>query len=148
MRKQFVADRSTCIYASLKVMYLTDMLSSSRLVEKAFDYLTSVTKECRKALTEQFERKHKGIPFGSVEKVMREETDSWFTRRDPNIKLSHEKSLNGRPGEILMTYSGSMKNAHFKVHIDGIFTLAGSSDEAPSYLKNLNVHVEKRDFTR
>jgi len=148
VRNQFVADKSTCIYASWKVLCLTDVLSGDRLVEKTFSYLTSVTKECRKALTEQFERKHKGTPFGSVEKVMREETESWFARRDPNIKLSHEKSLNGRTGEILMTYSGSMKNAHFKIHVDGIFTLAGSSDEAPSYLKNLNVHVEKRDFTR
>jgi len=123
-------------------------MSGSRLVEKAFVYLTSVTKECRKALTEQFEQEHKGIPFRSVEKVMRQGIASWFAKRDPNIKLSHEKSLNGRLGEILMTYSGSMKDAHFKVHVDGIFTLAGSSGEAPSYLKSLNVHVDKRDFTR
>jgi hypothetical protein len=129
-------------------MYLTDVLSGSRLVEKTFSYLTSVTKECRKALTEQFERKHKGIPFGSVEKVMREETESWFAKRDPNIKLSHEKSLNGRPGEILVTYSGSMKDVHFKIQLDSLFTLAGSSSEAPSYLKNLNVHAEKKDFTK
>jgi len=129
-------------------MYLTDVLSGNRLVEKAYSYLTLVTKECRKALTEQFERKHKGIPFGSVEKVMREETESWFARRDPNIKLSLEKSLNGRTGEILMTYSGSMKDVFFKIHLDSIFTLAGSSSKAPSYLKNLNVHTEKKDFTR
>jgi len=127
---------------------LTDVLSGSRLVEKAFVYLTSVTKECRKALTEQFEQEHKGIPFGSVEEVMRQGVESWFAKRDPNIKLSHETSLNGRPGEILVTYSGSTKGVHFKLHVDGIFTLAGSSSEASSYLKNLNVHVDKRDFTR
>ncbi len=127
---------------------MTDVSSGSRLVEKAFVYLTSVTKECRKALTEQFEQEHKGIPFGSVEKIMRQGIESWFAKRDPNIKLSHEKSLNGRPGEILTTYSGSTKDAHFKLHVDGIFTLAGSSSEAPSYLKNLNVRVDKRDFTR
>jgi lysine/ornithine N-monooxygenase len=127
---------------------LTDVRSSSRLVEKAFVYLTSLTRECRKALTEQFEREHKGIPFRSVEKILGQGIESWFVKRDPNIKLSHEKSLNGRPGEILMTYSGSTKDAHFKVHVDGIFTLAGSSSEAPSYLKNLNVHVDKRDFVK
>ena len=127
---------------------MTDVSSGSRLVEKAFVYLTSVTKECRKALTEQFEQEHKGIPFGSVEKIMRQGIESWFAKRDPNIKLSHEKSLNGRPGEILVTYSGSTKDSHFKLHVDGIFTLAGSSGGAPSYLKNLNVRVDKRDFTR
>ena len=134
--------------ASWKVVYLTDVPSGSKLVEKTFAYLTSLTKECRKALTEQFQREHKGIPFGSVEKVMRQGTESWFAKRDPNIRLSHEMSLNGRPGEIILTYSGSTKDAHFKVHVDSIFTLAGSSSEAPSYVKNLNVRVDKRDFTK
>lgn len=127
---------------------MTDMLSGSKLIERTFAYLTSVTKECRKALTEQFEREHKGIPFSSVEKVMRQATESWFTKRDPNIKLSHEKSVNGRPGEIIMTYSGSTKDAHFKVHVDGLFTCAGPSSDAPSYLKNLNLYVDKRDFSK
>jgi len=127
---------------------LTDHLSSSKLVEKTFAYLTSVTKECRKALTEQFEREHKGIPFSSVERVMRQGIESWFTKRDGNIALSHDKSVNGKPGEILMTYSGSTKDAHFKIHVDGLFTMAGSSNDAPSYLKSLNLSVDKRDFTK
>jgi len=54
---------------------LTDVQSGARLVERAFVYLTSLT-ECRKALTEQFEREHKGIPFGSVEKAMRQGIES------------------------------------------------------------------------
>jgi hypothetical protein len=99
-------------------------------------------------LTEQFQREHKGIPLGSVEKAMKQGIESWFVKRDPNIRLSHEMSLNGRPGEIILTYSGSTKDAHFKVHVDSIFTLAGSSSEAPSYVKNLNVRVDKRDFTK
>jgi 4-diphosphocytidyl-2C-methyl-D-erythritol kinase len=127
---------------------LTDVLSGDRLVEKAFVYLTSVAKECRKALTEQFEQEQKGIPFRSVEEAMKREIEAWFAKRDPNIKLSHEKSLSGRAGEIIMTYSGSTKGAHFKIHFDGVFTLAGSSGDAASYLKNLNVRVDKREFTK
>lgn len=127
---------------------MTDVSSSSKLVERAFGYLTSVTKECRKALTEQFEQEHKGIPFSSVEGVMRHAMESWFNKRDRNITLSHDKSLNGRPGEIHMTYSGSTKDAHFKIHVDSLFTVAGSSSDAPSYLKSLILHVEKKDFTR
>lgn len=127
---------------------MTDLSSSSKLVEKTFAYLTSVTKECRKSLTEQFEREHKGIPFSSVERVMRQGIESWFTKRDKNIRLSHDKSVNGKPGEILVTYSGSTKDAHFKIHVDGLFTMAGSSNDAPSYLKNLNLSIDKRDFTK
>lgn len=127
---------------------MTDTQSSTKLVERAFVYLSSVTKECRRALTGRFEQEHKGIPFDSVERVMREEIESWFSKRDKNIRLSHDKSINGRPGEILVTYSGATKDAHFKIHVDSLFTLAGSSDNAPSYLKSLDLHVDKRDFTR
>jgi UTP:GlnB (protein PII) uridylyltransferase len=79
---------------------------------------------------------------------MRQEIESWFSKRDKNIRLSHDKSLNGRPGEILVIYSAATKDAHFKIHVDGLFTLAGSSDSAPSYLKSLDLRVDKRDFTR
>lgn len=127
---------------------MTDTQSSTKLVEKAFVYLSSLTKECRRALTRRFEQEHKGIAFDSAEKVVREEIESWFSKRDENIKLSHDKSVDGRPGEIRVTYSGATKDAHFKIHVDGLFTLAGSSSSAPSYLRSLNLHVDKKDFTR
>jgi hypothetical protein len=127
---------------------MTDAPSGRELVEKAFVYMTNLTKECRKALTTQFEQTHKGIPFDSVEPAMRKEIESWFTQRDKNIRITHEKSGAGKPGEILITYSGATKDAHFKFHVDGIFSLAGSAPNAPSYLKAVNVRVDKRDFTK
>jgi len=125
-------------------------LTGSELVEKTFVYITALTKECRKALTIKFEREHKGIPFDSIEAVMRREVESWFTMRDRNVKLSYTKSMIGRPGEILIIYSGATKDARFKIHLNGLFTLVGSSIDstASSYLKSLNMHVDKRDFTR
>ncbi len=131
-----------------KVVYLTDTHSGEKLVEKTFMYLTSTTKECRKAMTEQFGQQHKGIPFDTVERVLRQEIESWFSKRDKNITLSYDKSAFGKPGEILVTYSGATKDAHFKVHVNGVFTLTGSSNNAPSYLKSLNLYVDKRDFTK
>ena len=127
---------------------LTDAPSGRELVEKAFVYMTTLTRECRKVLTAQFERVHKGIPFDSVESAMRKEIESWFAQRDKNIAVKHEETSRGRPGEILMTYSGSSRDAHFKLHVDGLFTLTGSSTSAPSYLKSMNVYVDKRDFTK
>lgn len=125
---------------------MTDTLSSRKLVEKTFVYLTALTKERRKALTAQFEHEHKGIPFESVETVMRQAIESWFAKRDKNMTISHDKSLSGRPGEIFVTFSGVTKDVHFKIHVDSLFTLAGSSNNAPSYLKSLNLYVDKRDF--
>jgi len=127
---------------------LTDKLAGSDLVEKAFVYITTLTRECRKALTMKFEREHKGIPFDSIEAVMRREIESWFNKRDRNIKLSYTESMIGRPGEILVIYSGATKDAHFKIHVNGLFTLVGSSNKASTYLKSLNLHTDKKDFTK
>jgi len=127
---------------------LTDKLASSELVEKAFVYITALTREARKSLTMKFEREHRGIPFDSVEAVMRREVESWFTMRDRNVKLSYTKSVIGRSGEILIIYSGTTKGARFKIQVDGLFTLVESPKKASSYLKSLNLQVDKRDFTR
>lgn len=127
---------------------MTDAPSGRELVEKTFVYMTTLTKECRKALTAQFEQTHKGMPFDSIEPTMRNEIESWFTQRDKNIKITHEKSGVGKPGEILILYTGTAKDAHFKFQVDALFTLAGSGSSAPSYLKAVNVLIDKRDFTK
>jgi lysine/ornithine N-monooxygenase len=127
---------------------VTDVKSGPELVEKAFIYITNLSKECRKALTAKFGQAYKGISFESLEPTMRKEIESWFAERDRNISIKYEKSSTGKLGEILMTYAGTTKGAHFRFHVDGLFTVAGASSNAPSYVKNINVTVDKRDFTR
>ena len=127
---------------------MTDKLSGSELVEKTFVYMGSLVKECRKAVTLRFEREHKGIPFDTAEGILSKEVESWFGTRDKNIKLNRTESRTGKGGEIIITYSGATKDARFKLHANGLFTLAGSSNKATSYLKNLSLNVDKRDFTR
>ena len=127
---------------------LTDAPSGKELVEKAFVYMTTLSRECRKGLTSKFEQEHKGMPFESVEPTMRKEIEAWFAGRDKNITVKHERSDQGRPGELLLLYSGASKDAHFKFRVDAQFTLAGSTASAPSYLKAINVNVDKRDFTK
>jgi len=127
---------------------LTDAPSGRQLVEKAFVYMTTLSKECRKGLTNRFEQEDRGLQFGSIEPTLRKEVEAWFANRDRNITVKHESSSRGRPGEVLMTYSGMNKDAHFKFRIDAQFTLAGAGDNAPAYLKSLNVNVDKRDFTK
>jgi len=127
---------------------LTDAPSGRALVEKAFVYMTTLSKECRKGLTNKFEQEDRGLPFGSVEPTLRKEVEAWFVGRDRNITVKHERSDHGRPGEILLTYSGTNKDAHFKFRVDAQFTLAGAGESAAAYLKSLNVNVDKRDFTK
>jgi len=127
---------------------MTDVKSGPELVDKAYTYMTNLSKECRKALNAKFGQAYKGISFDTIEPTIRKEIESWFAERDRNITIKHENSNVGRPGEILMTYAGANKEAHFKFHIDGVFTLAGAGSNAPSYVKNINITVDKRDFTR
>jgi len=110
--------------------------------------MTTLSRECRKGLTTKFGQEDRGLPFGSVEQTLRKEVEAWFLGRDRNISVKHERSDRGRPGEVLLTYSGATKDAHFKFRVDAQFTLAGAGDDAPAYLKSLNVNVDKRDFTK
>ena len=127
---------------------MTDAPSGRELVEKTFVYMTTLSRECRKGLTNKFEQEDRGLPFGSVEPTLRKEVEAWFGGRDRNIAVKHESSDRGRPGEILLTYSGATKDAHFKFRVGAQFTLAGAGESAPAYLKSLNVNVDKRDFTK
>ena len=127
---------------------MTDTKSGPELVEKAFAYLTNLSKECRKVLTAKFGQAYKGVAFDSLEPTIRKEIELWFAERDKNISIKHEKSSAGKLGEIMLTYSGANKDAHFKLHVDGLFTVTGPSSSSPSYVKSINVTVDKRDFTR
>ncbi len=127
---------------------MTDAPSGRELVEKAFGYMTNLAGECRKGLAASFQQSHKGMPFDSAELTLRKEIESWFANRDKNITVKHENSSKGRPGELTLTYSGATKDAHFKFQVAAIFTLGGSSENAPAYLKSINVNVDKRDFTK
>lgn len=127
---------------------MTDIKSGPQLVEKTFVYMSNLSRECRKALADKFGQAYKGMPFESIEPTMRKEVESWFAERDRNITIKHEKSTAGIRGEILMTYSGAKQGAHFKFHVDALFTISGQPPNAPTYVKNINITVDKREFTR
>ena len=125
---------------------MTDKLSSSERVEKAFIFISGLSRECRKGLTAKIERDYRGIAPDTIGVVVRKETEAWFAARDRNIRLSFNDVATVRPGEVRITYLGSTKDAHFKIHVDGQFTIVESSGKA--YLKSINFNVDKKKFTR
>ncbi|MFH0749081.1 MAG: hypothetical protein V1915_04095 [Candidatus Bathyarchaeota archaeon] len=127
---------------------MTDKLTGSAFIERSFIYLSTLARDCRKNLMLKFEREHKGIPFNSVETVLKKEVESWFMTRDKNISIDFSKSMIGKSGEILLIYSGATKDVHFKVQVDGRFTLGDTASDAPAYIKNLNIKIDKRDITK
>jgi hypothetical protein len=126
---------------------MTDMLKGSQVLQKTFTYIESVTKESRKALMENFSQKHKGISINSASDTLRQSVLDWFPRRDPMLKLTHEKTSPGKPGEVRMDFRGETKAVKFKVHLHAVFAVSGQSPDSPAFLKEVNLSVDPREFS-
>lgn len=126
---------------------MTDALRGKEDVLRILDYVENVAKESRKALTLEFNQKHKGVPFETVPKVLQDSLLSWFRRRDDNLKLTFEGTNSAKVGEVRSVFVGEMKKVRFKLHADAMFTVAGGAPQSPSYLRELNVTVDKRAFS-
>ncbi len=125
---------------------MTDAPNRREDVLRILDYAEAVAKESRKALTVEFNEQHKGIPFSKVSKVLQDSLLAWFGRRDKNLKLTFEQANSAKPGEVREVFVGESKKVKFRLHADAIFSLAGGTAESPSYLKELNVTIDRRAF--
>jgi hypothetical protein len=125
---------------------MTDMLKGSQVLQKTYTYIENVTKESRKALMEEFSQKHKGIAINSASDTLRKTVLDWFPRRDPMLKLFHENTSQGKPGDLRMDFRGETKSVRFKVHLHAVFAVNGQSPDSPSFLKEINLSVDPREF--
>jgi lysine/ornithine N-monooxygenase len=126
---------------------MTDMLKGSQVLQKTYTYIENVTKESRKALMEEFSQNHKGIALNSASDALRQSVLDWFPRRDPMLRLVHEKTSQGKPGDVRMDFRGETKTVHFKVHLHAVFAVTGQSPDSPSFLKEVNLTVDPREFS-
>src|SRR5690349_13438782 len=122
---------------------MTDKLAGKDDAQRLLGYVESVAKESRKALTLEFNEKHKGIPFNTTSQVLRDSLIAWFGRRDKNLKIKAESASSAKLGEVRTVFSGETKNVRFRVHADATFSLASGLADSPSYLKELNVSIER-----
>lgn len=126
---------------------MTDQLRGKEDAQRILAYAESLAKESRKALTIEFNQKHKGIPFNTTAEALRDSLLAWFVRRDKNLQLTPESTNSARLGEVRAIFIGEAKKVRFKVHADATFTLVGGSAESPCYLKELNVTIDRRAFS-
>jgi hypothetical protein len=126
---------------------MTDAETGKALVARTYSYLDNVSKESRKALTSDFNQNHKGIPFKSAPDILRKTALDWFSKRDKTLNMSHETTNLGKLGEVRMTFRGETKRVHFKVHLNALFTVNGQSEESPSFLREVNLSVDPREFS-
>lgn len=125
---------------------LTDMLNRKDDVQRILDYVESVAKESRKALTAEFSQQYKGVSFNKTSEILRTSLLAWFEKRDKNLKITFEQATAGKVGELREVFVGETKRVRFKLHADAVFSVAGGSPESPSYLRELNVALDRRAF--
>ena len=122
---------------------MTDKLAGKDDTQRLLGYVESVAKESRKALTLEFSEKHKGIPFNTAGNVLRDSLVSWFSRRDKNLKIKPESTNSAKLGEVRAVFAGETKNVHFRIRADATFSVVGGLADSPSYLKELNVSIDR-----
>jgi predicted amino acid dehydrogenase len=122
---------------------MTDKLAGKDDSQRLLGYVETVAKESRKALTIEFNEKHKGIPFNTTAKVLSDSLIAWFSRRDKNLKIKAESAADAKLGEVRAVFSGETKNVRFRVRADATFSLSGGLVDSPSYLKELNVSIDR-----
>src|SRR2546428_4991359 len=88
---------------------MTDKLAGKDDSQRLLGYVESVAKESRKALTLEFNEKHKGIPFSAAPKVLRDSLLAWFARRDKNLKLVAETLNSAKLGEVRAVFGGETR---------------------------------------
>jgi hypothetical protein len=125
---------------------MTDAETGKQLVSRTYSYVENVSKESRKGLAADFNQNHKGVPFKSVPDILRKSTIDWFSRRDKLLKLTHESTTLGKQGEVRMTFQGETKRVQFKIHLNAFFAVTGQGDDSPSFLKEVNLSVDPREF--
>ncbi len=125
---------------------MTDAETGKQLVARTISYMENVAKESRKGITSEFSQNHKGIAFNTVPGILQKTTLEWFSRRDKALKITHESTSLGKPGEVRMLFQGETKRVKFKVHLHATFIVNGPSETAPSFLKEVNLNVDPREF--
>src|SRR5439155_22146893 len=85
---------------------MTDKLAGKDDSQRLLGYVESVAKESRKALTLEFNEKHKGIPFNKTGYILCDSLISWFGRRDKNINIIAESVNIAKQGELRAVFGG------------------------------------------
>jgi len=132
---------------------MTDPLTGKELVQKSFEYIDKLTKECSKFLLEEYNRSHRKIPLGNVSKEVAGDIVRWFERRDKNVRIALEPNSITRPQptQFRMRFKGNTKDADFALDSSVIvFVVPGSeiSDATISFPKTLVVIADRNNFVK
>jgi hypothetical protein len=132
---------------------LTDPLTGKELLQKSYDYIDKLTKECAKSLLEEYGKTHRKFQLGRVASELSADIMHWFDRRDKNVRLSFDPSsvLRAQPTQFRLKFKGSTKDADFTMEATtGLFVVPGSeiSDQTIAFPKTLALSADRTSFAK
>lgn len=132
---------------------MTDPLTGRELVQKSYEYVGKLTKECVKDLLDEYNKSHKKFQMGSLPKEAGLNVVQWFEERDRNVKLGFDQNTvtKPQPTQIRMKFKGSTKDAEFTLDATvGAFVIPGTeiNDLTTCFVKTLVLSADKNNFTK
>ena len=132
---------------------MTDPLTGKELVQKSYEYIDRLTKECAKFLLDDYNKSHKKFESANIHSEIALDIKGWFDRRDKNIKLTFDSASITRstPIQSHMKFNGSTKDADFVLSCSlGVFTPPSYAPvgKSTSFLKTLAITADKASFAK
>jgi hypothetical protein len=132
---------------------MTDPLTGRELVQKSYEYIDKLTKECAKFLLEDYNKTHKKFQIGTLANETSSNAVQWFEKREKNVRLSFDQNsvMKLQPTQVRMKFRGSTKDADFTLDATvGAFVVPGTeiNDQTICFVKTLVINADKNNFTK
>ena len=132
---------------------MTDPLTGKELVQKSYEYIEKLSRECTKNLLEDYSKSHKKFQLGAAPREVSSNVVQWFEKRDKNVRLAFDPNSVTRPQrtQVHMKFTGNTKDADFTLDGSlGLFVVPGTpvSDDAISFPKTLTISANKVSFAK
>jgi hypothetical protein len=132
---------------------LTDPLTGKELIQKSYDYIDKLTRECAKVLLEDFSKTHRKFELGKVPTEVSPEIVHWFEKRDKNVRLAFDPTSGSRPQptQFRLKFKGNTKDADFVMEATvGVFVVPGAeiSNSTIAFPKTLTIAADRASFTK
>ena len=131
--------------------YLTDPLTGKELVEKSYEYIEKLTRECARLLIEDFNTTHRKFDQKSYPTEVGNSIVQWFAKRDKNVRLSADSVnvVQQQPNSARIGFKGNTKDADFDMTATvGTFAVPMGDGRLLTFVKTLVFSVEKQNFRR
>ena len=132
---------------------MTDPLTGKELVQKSYDYIDKLTKECAKTLVDEYNKTHKKFQIGSFPREISNNIVQWFDKRDKNVRLVADPNsiTKPQPAQAHIKLKGNTKDADFTLEATaGMFVVPGSqvTDESICFAKTLTINADRSNFAK